>query len=746
MLVVACQAVFSQEKTAVDYRAAQTKLVKLGDTSVVKLIGNVFFFHNGAIISCDSAYRYSEKRIEALGNVIINQDSLYIYGDKVVYNGETDVARVYSQLIKAVDSTAVIYTREMYFNTREKLGYFSGGATMQEGTNLLEAENGTYNTSTRVVTLDKRVAMENEDYVLKTDALIYDQNKETAYFNTLTNIWNVKGEYLQADQGNYDRARKVYHFEKNSYILTKEQECWSDSMNYFSLDNEVELKRNIQLNDTVQRASSFGDYGYFWNKSKDVLLTKDPSMFSYSENKVDTGFVRADTITVRPFMERSNIYHESDDIMGSMGILDSLMGTDSMKLARRDSLKIDRQLRDSTTAMLLAEQKNIEIGENLFDSVKNNVPPMLETPPMLDSMEKKDTVGIKDSVTTEPSPPKIPTYRALYTTEELEKMDSKERKKAEKLMDRDKKRFDRELRRMENDEKLIQILEKEKAVADSLAAANAPKIDSTLNVEEEIMEIKNTPDSNDMIVRAFGHAKVFKTDMQSVADTIIVESVDSTTTSIGSPIAWNGLNQITAGRIRSYVLNGEMSRTRMFTDPIMAQLVEGEQYNQMKGDYMDALYRNNDIYKLIVTGNAISRFYRVEEDKETKEQDVVAFTTSKAVNMIIDMDSSVVTRIKWVGATETYTYPMDKIPADSRFVEGFKWVPELRPLKEEVFNRVVRPSVREERMAIPKPDFKITKEIMEQRNRLIKEGVWKDRSEKLKIDREELVKQSLEKR
>lgn len=734
VLVVACQAVFSQEKTAVDYRAAQTKLVKLGDTSVVKLIGDVFLFHNGAIISCDSAYRYSERRIEALGNVIINQDSLYIYGDKVVYNGETDIARVYSQLIKAIDSTAVIYTREMYFNTRSKLGYFSGGATMQEGTNLLEAENGTYNTSTKVITLDKRVAMENEDYVLKTDALIYDQNKETAYFNTLTNIWNVKGEYLQADKGNYDRSRKIYHFEKNSYLLTKDQECWADSMNYFSLDNEVELKRNIQVDDTVQRASSFGDYGYFWNKSKNVLLTKQPSMFSYSENKVDTGFVRADTITVRPFVERTNIYHESDDIMGPMGVLDSLMGTDSMKIAKRDSLQIDKQLRDSTTTALLAEKKNVTIGENLFDSIKNNVPLIPEIP------------ILQDSVRNETTEEKIPTYRDLYTLEQLEKMDKKERNKAEKLMERDKKRFDRELRRMKNDEKLIKMLEKEKAEADSLAQANTPKIDSTLNEEEGIIEIKNLPDSDDMIVRAFGNAKVFKTDMQSVADTIIVESVDSTTTSIGNPIAWNGLNQITAARIRSYVLNGELNRTRMFKDPILAQQVEGEQYNQMKGDNMDALYRNSDIYKLIVTGNAISRFYRVEEDKETMEQDVVAFTTSKSVNMIIDMDSSVVTRIKWVGETETYTYPMDKIPAESRFVEGFKWVPELRPLKEEVFNRVIRPSVREERMAIPKPDFNITKEIMEQRRILIKEGIWKDRTDRLKIDRQELINQSLEKR
>lgn len=730
LLVATYQAVFSQEKTAVDYRAQQTKLVKLGDTSVVKLVGSVFLFHNGAIISCDSAYRYSEKRIEALGNVIINQDSLYIYGDKVVYNGETEIAQVYSKLIKAIDGDAVMYTRQMYFNTREKLGYFSQGATMQQGGNLLEAENGTYNTETKIVTLDNRVAMENEEYVLKTKALIYDQFKETAFFNTLTNIWNVKGEYLQADKGNYEKAPKIYNFEKNSYILTKEQECWSDSLTYLSNVNEVELKRNIQINDTVQRASSFGDYGYSWNKSKDVLLTKRPSLFSYSDNVKDSSFVRADTITVRPFLVRSNTPERSDNVMGPMGVLDSLMGTDVAKIATRDSLLADKIVREGEK---IVDNLSPELSENILDSIKNIVNKPMSIAATADSLGG----AVKSN---------IPQYRELYSSEELSAMGDKERKTAQKIMKRDRKRFARELRRYHNQEKFIQKIEKEKALADSLAAANAPKADSLAVDMTDTMEIKNVPDTSDMIIRAYGNAKVYKLDMQSVADTIIVESVDSTTTSIGKPIAWNGLNQITAGRIRSYTLNGEINRTRMFTDPIMGQLVAKEQYNQMKGDYMDALYRNGEMYKLIVTGNAQSRFYREEEDKDTKERDIVAFITTTSTNMIVDMDSSTVTRIKWVGATETYTYPMDRIPNEKLILEGFIWVPELRPAKLDVFDRVVRPSVRAEKEMIPKPDFSITKEIMEQRRMLLKEGVWSDRSEKLKINKEELVQQSLEER
>lgn len=732
ILIVACQAVFSQEKTAVDYRADRTQFTKLNDTSIVKLIGNVFIFHNGAIISCDTAYRYSERRFEAFGKVIINQDSLYIYGDKVIYNGESEIAQVYSQLIKVVDSSAVMYTRTMYFNTREKIGYFSNGATLQQGNNLLESESGTYNTQSKIVTLNNRVAMENDEYVLKTKSLIYDQNIEKTFFNTLTNIWNIKGEYLQADKGNYDRMKTIYNFEKNSYILTKEQECWSDSLIYFSGANEVELKSNIQIDDTTQRASTFGDYGYFWNKSKNVLMTKQPSMFSYSEDSRDSSFVRADTITVRPILERLNTFEQSDNIMGPMGVLDSLMGTGVAKIATRDSLMLDKHQRDSLSQLAKENIKTLEISDNLIDSIKN--------------LQSKPIEVVEDSVKRDVVRDAVPTYKELYTEEQLSKMAGKELRKAKVLMKRDRKRFDRELRRLINDDKKLEILAKEQAQKDSLEAAKNIMKDSLSDELKEILEIKNIPDSSDMIVRAMGDAKIYKFDMQSIADTIIVESVDSTTTSLGSPVAWNGANQITAGRIRSYILNGEITRTRMFSDPIIAQMVELGKYNQMKGDNMDALYRNSEIYKLVVTGNSQSRFYQVEMDKENNEQYIVAFITSKAKNMIIDMDSSVIKRIKWIDGTEAFTYPLELIPEDAKIVEGFKWVIELRPQKDEVFNRMIRPSERAAKMLIKKPDFQITKEIMEQRAKLLKEGVWTDRNDKLKIDRNELVKQSLEKR
>ncbi len=844
LVLSASKAVFSQEKAAVDYRAKETRLVQVNDSSVVKLIGDVFLVHNGAIISCDSAYRYSERRFEAYGKVIINQDSLYIYGDKVVYNGETDVARVLSDLIKIVDGDVTMYTRDMYFNTKTKIGYFSKGATLRQQESLMEATSGTYDSENKLITLSGSVAMENEEYILKTTELDYNQNIQIANFNALVHIWNVKGEYLQAKKGKYEQINNIYHFEKDSYILTDEQEVWSDSLIYFSDINEVELKRNIQINDTVQKASSFGDYGYFWNLSKKVFMTKDPAAFTYDDKQRDSVYVSADTIIVAPILEKSNMV-DSLTIGGvEGGILDSLNNTiDSMQMLVDTTLTVEDRVNEAiedidsdvlakgvATANALSGVTSLAEGVNVLrdavgdkelakgsevlrekvdaetmakgvalatqlsnvkdvdeglDIVRNSVDTTTinrgadivresakgvvsadmvdkgieaaKSAVGVDMAEVADTLAVADTIVPEISfegmtPEEIrdtllvinnlPRFNPLYSDEQIAEMDERKQAKAIKKNAKYAKKFDKELNRFLKDLEYIERLEEEKALADSLATK--PAEEEEVTEESKTKEVSNVADSSDMIITAFMNAKVYRKDMQSIADTMIVETVDSTTTSIGAPIAWNMGNQITAGRIRSYVKDGSINRTRMFNNPMMAQQVEEkeEMYNQMSGKTMDALYRDQAIYRLIVTDNSIARMYREEPDSESNKLQIVAFITSQSKNMIIDMNNSQITRVKWIGATETETYPMEMLPKDLKFLEGFEWKPDLRPTKEDVFNKVIRPSERSFMKQIKKPNFVITRDILRDRESLINGGTWVDRNDKLKVNREELIRQS----
>ena len=90
------------EKKVVDLKADVMYPIEFRDTSAVCLVGNVAFYHSGAVITCDSAVRYSEKHMECFGNVLINKNDTYVYGDRADYNGETHVANVYSFFLKVL--------------------------------------------------------------------------------------------------------------------------------------------------------------------------------------------------------------------------------------------------------------------------------------------------------------------------------------------------------------------------------------------------------------------------------------------------------------------------------------------------------------------------------------------------------------------------------------------------------------------------------------------------------------------
>ena len=127
------------ERTIVNIKSKRMFPIQIGgDSTVHAFVGNVVAYHNGAVMLCDSAVRYDENRIECFENVLINKDSTYVYGDRVLYDRLTNTAQVFSPLIKMIDGQAVLYTYHFKYNTLDNVGEYYGGGTMSQGRMLLE--------------------------------------------------------------------------------------------------------------------------------------------------------------------------------------------------------------------------------------------------------------------------------------------------------------------------------------------------------------------------------------------------------------------------------------------------------------------------------------------------------------------------------------------------------------------------------------------------------------------------------
>lgn len=280
----------------IDFMADEVHPYNRGGDSVVCFVGNFAAHHNGAVISCDSAVRFSDTRWGFYDKVIINQDSIYIYGDSAVYDGNLSLAEVYAPIVKVVDGDALLYTYNFTFNTATKIGRYSEGGVLVQDNDILESYRGYYYANEHDIICVDKVEVHGSDYDLKSDSVIYNTETKFARFFTNTEIWNVDGDYLSAEEGTYDHARNVYNVTHDGYILTAEQEIWGDTLTYDRANEHITARRNIQMDDFENKVLAVGDYGEYWKMDGRAILTKEPIAISYDTTEGDTIFMRADTM------------------------------------------------------------------------------------------------------------------------------------------------------------------------------------------------------------------------------------------------------------------------------------------------------------------------------------------------------------------------------------------------------------------------------------------------------------------
>ena len=286
----------SDDRRMVDMIADDSYLIEKGDSTIFILVGNFAAHHNGAVILADSAVRYSNQSFECFGNVLINQNSTYAYGDRASYNRMNSTATLYSDLIKVVDGEAVMYTYNCSFDTANEVGRFSGGCYVDKDASHMESDRGYYYTESHELIAVDNVEMRDETYLMKSDSVIFNTQTEDAKYFTNTNIWNDKEEYLFANEGTYTKSRDLHHLTRDAYILSPEREIWSDSIEYYRTEGHIIGRNNIQLDDTTKKVLGFADYGEWWDEPGNALFTRRPSMINYDTSQTDSVFLAADTL------------------------------------------------------------------------------------------------------------------------------------------------------------------------------------------------------------------------------------------------------------------------------------------------------------------------------------------------------------------------------------------------------------------------------------------------------------------
>ena len=258
------------------------------------LIGNVAFRHDSVYMYCDSACFYEKTNsLEAFDNVkMVQGDTLFLYGDYLFYDGNTQIAQVRYN-VRMENKNTTLLTDSLNYDRIYNLGYYFDGGTLMDEENVLTSEWGEYSPATKISVFNYDVKLVNPKFTLTSDTLRY---------STATKIANILGpsdivsdaNHIYSELGFYNTQIGQAELLDRSVLTNEGKRLIGDSLFYDRVKGYGEAFDNVIMTDTVNKNMLTGDYCYYNELTKYACATKKAVVVDYSQG--DSLFMHADTL------------------------------------------------------------------------------------------------------------------------------------------------------------------------------------------------------------------------------------------------------------------------------------------------------------------------------------------------------------------------------------------------------------------------------------------------------------------
>ena len=214
------------------------------------------------------------------------------------------------------------------------------------------------------------------------------------------------------------------------------------------------------------------------------------------------------------------------------------------------------------------------------------------------------------------------------------------------------------------------------------------------------------PDTSSVaFIDAWHNVKLFRADFQGVCDSLVYTGIDSIARLYKEPVLWNDtVNQITSDSIQISFRNNAIYKANMISNAFIAVQEDSAHYNQVRGTEMIAFFRDNDIYRFDAIGGASMIFF-------LREKDSLITTMNRKEGRIISstIKERQIQKIKYIEELKNDAYPTYNLTEEEKYLRGFVWFPERRPVsREEVCNRSIKASRRKQTDAIRLPLYPVS--------------------------------------
>lgn len=264
------------------------------------LNGKVQFKHQGATLSCDSAYFYeASNSFEAFGHVRMRQgDTLTLNSDYAFYDGNEQMAEARYNVVLKHRKQTTLYTDSLNYDCLYNIGYFFEGGKMVDRGTVLTSDWGEYNTETRQAVFNYDVRLRDKKYYMTSDTLYYDTRNSWAHVVGPSNITSGSS-HVYTEDGFYNSRTEQSKLFGRSVMKDKGKTMVGDSVYHNSKTGLSQAYNNVVYTDSLNKNMLTGDYCEYDDNTGYAMATKRAVAIDYSQK--DSLYMHADTFKIFTF-------------------------------------------------------------------------------------------------------------------------------------------------------------------------------------------------------------------------------------------------------------------------------------------------------------------------------------------------------------------------------------------------------------------------------------------------------------
>ena len=217
--------------------------------------------------------------------------------------------------------------------------------------------------------------------------------------------------------------------------------------------------------------------------------------------------------------------------------------------------------------------------------------------------------------------------------------------------------------------------------ADTISLQALPPPSDTVTVPPPLMPLKENDTVR--IITAYYGVRFFSNDMQGKCDSLYYNMRDSVIHMFNGPVIWSDESQLSANYIEMHSRNGNVDHIVMNNSAFIVSEETTGLYNQIKGNNILGYFRDSELYRVNVSGNAETLYYPAEDEE------IIGINKAASANLIIFLRENKPDRIRFLTSPDATLYPVDELSPAERLLENFQWLDDIRPKsREDVFMRI----------------------------------------------------------